>query len=47
MTILELQVAELTDDLDAAEDEVTLISSDQISQDERILELEIDADGED
>ena len=47
MTVLELQVAELTDDLDAVEDEVTLISSDQISQDERILELEIDADGED
>ena len=47
VTVLELQVAELTDDLDAVEDEVTLISSDQISQDERILELEIDADGED
>ena len=47
MTVLELQVAELTDDLDAIEDEVTLISSDKISQDERILELEIDADGED
>ena len=45
VTILELQVTELTGDLDAVEDEVILISSDQISQDERILELEVDANG--
>ena len=45
VTILELQVTELAGDVDAVEDEVILISSDQISQDERILELEIDANG--
>ena len=45
VTILELQVTEVTVDLDAVEDEVILISSDQISQDERILELEVDANG--
>ena len=45
MTVLELQVAEITGDLEAVEDEVTLITSDQISQDQKILELEIDADG--
>ena len=47
VVILELQVAELTGDLDAVEDEVILISSTQIIQDQRILELEIDADGKD
>ena len=45
MTILALQVSELTGDLEAVEDEVTLINSDQISQEQRILELEINADG--
>ena len=45
VTILELQVTDLAGDVDAVEDEVILISSDQISQDERILELEIDANG--
>ena len=45
VTILELQVTELAGDVDAVEDEVILISSDQISQDQRILELEIDANG--
>ena len=45
VTVLELQVAEITGDLEAVEDEVTLISSSQILQDERILELEVDADG--
>ena len=47
VVILELQVTELTVDLDAVEDEVILISSSQIIQDQRILELEIDADGKD
>ena len=47
MTILELQVTELTGDVESVEDEVILISSDQISQDQRILELEIDANGND
>ena len=45
VTILELQVTELAGDVDAIKDEVILISSSQISQDERILELEIDANG--
>ena len=45
VTVLELQVAELTDDVVAVEDEVTLISSEQIIQDQKILELEIDSDG--
>ena len=45
MTVLELQVTELTGDVDSVEDEVILISSSQIIQDQRILELEIDANG--
>ena len=44
VAILELQVTELTDDVDAVEDEVTIITSGQIAQDQRILELEIDSD---
>ena len=47
VTILELQVTELTGDVDSVEEEVILISSSQIIQDQRILELEIDADGKD
>ena len=53
VALLELQVAnidtELTNletDLDSVEDEVTVISTEQILQDGRILELEIDSDGE-
>ena len=45
VTLLELQVDDLTGDLDALEGEITIISSDQISQDQRILELEVDSDG--
>ena len=37
-------ITNLMSDLDAIEDEVTVISSQQILQDERILELEIDSD---
>ena len=44
VTVLELQVAELTDDVEAVEDEVTLMSSGQLIQDQKILELEIDSD---
>ena len=32
-------------DLEAVEDEVTIISSHQVLQDQRIVELEIDSDG--
>ena len=35
----------LGSDLDAVEDEVIVISSQQILQDQRIVELEIDSDG--
>ena len=45
VTILELQVTELTGDIEAVEDEVILISTDQLTQNERILELEMDANG--
>ena len=43
--MLEFQVSELQGDLDSVEEEVTVISTEQILQDGRILELEIDADG--
>ena len=45
VSMLEFQVAELAGDLDSVEEEVTVISTEQILQDGRILELEIDADG--
>ena len=38
-------MSELQGDLDSVEEEVTVISTEQILQDGRILELEIDADG--
>ena len=43
--MLEFQVTELQGDLDSIEEEVTVISTEQILQDGRILELEIDSDG--
>ena len=53
VALLELQVANLDTgltnletDLDSVEAEVTIISTEQILQDGRILELEIDSDGE-
>ena len=52
VTLLEFQVEALTEgtnslesDLNAVEDEVIVISSQQILQDQRIVELEIDSDG--
>ena len=52
VALLEFQVAALTEntgslesDLDAVEDEVIIISSQQVLQDQRIVELEIDSDG--
>ena len=52
MALLELQVANLNagvtnleTDLSSVEEEVTVISTEQILQDGRILELEIDSDG--
>ena len=47
VTLLEVQVDDLTGDLDALEGEVTTISSDQITQDQRILELQVESDGKD
>ena len=50
--MLELQVeaintdvGNIESDVEAIEDEVTIISTGQMSQDERILELEVDSDG--
>ena len=43
--MLEFQITEVQGDLESVEEEVTVISTEQILQDGRILELEIDADG--
>ena len=45
VTLLEPQVDDLTGDLGELEDEVTVLTSDQVLQDQRIVELEIDSDG--
>ena len=52
VSILEIQmetinsdVGNLESDLEAVENEVTIISTEQIIQDERLLELEVDSDG--
>ena len=53
VTILEFQVADLTEevtdlgeDVDVIDNEVAVIFADQIIQDERILTLELDSEGE-
>ena len=52
VTILEFQMADLTedvtdlgDDVDVIDGEVAVILADQVLQDERILELEADSEG--
>ena len=45
VAVLEFQVTDLEEDIQSVEDEVTIISQQQILQDERILELELDSDG--
>ena len=52
VTILEFQVADLDQDVTSLEDrtlnvegELAVISAEQVLQDERILELEMDSDG--
>ena len=52
VTILEFQVADLDEDVTSLEDrtlnmegELAVISAEQVLQDERILELEMDSDG--
>ena len=52
VTILEFQMADLTDDVtdlgedvDVIDGEVAVILADQVIQDERILELEADSEG--
>ena len=39
------ELADQAEDLDRIEGEIAILSADQVLQDERLLELEIDSDG--
>ena len=43
--ILNTEVVDQAEDLDRIEGDITILSADQVQQNERLLELEIDSDG--
>ena len=45
VSVLEFQVTELTEDVTDLEEGLTLVETEQIIQDDRILELELDSSG--
>ena len=45
MEILNTEVVDQAEDLDRIEGEIAIISADQVLQNERLLELEMDSDG--
>ena len=46
VTDLELEIIDLGDEVDVIDGEIAVIFADQVIQDERILELEADSEGE-
>ena len=43
--VINTELVDQAEDLDRIEGEITIISADQVQQNERLLELEIDSDG--
>ena len=46
VTDLELEITDLGDEVDVIDGEIAVIFADQVIQDERILELETDSEGQ-